>query len=281
MSRPIAVPAPPPSRKLHRKRRRTGLFVLAAATATLALLLVLPPPGVTATTGAAPGESSSNNVAAFGGTANSANARFVVDAYQQLLGRTADSAGLDFHLSRLAAGGDRSRQTFVYALLFSSEGSGQEVGRAYDDLLGRAADATGATYWTSHLEGHGVLDLRVLLLASEEYHSRAGGTNAAWIEALYLDVLGRASDPGGLAYWLALADGGTPRPLIVAGLYLSDEALERRVDAYYQETLTRAPTPTERTDGVAYIRTNGERQLRAEIWASDEAFEQYLDAALS
>jgi hypothetical protein len=277
MSRNVAHPAKEPPRKL----RRTALFVLVSTAAALAMLLVLPPPGVAATTGEPLRENPTSNIAAFGGTANSANARYAVAAYQQLLGRTADSAGVDFHLGRLAAGGDRSRQTFVYALLFSAEGSGQEVGRAYDDLLGRPADATGSAYWTNHLEGHGVLDLRVLLLASDEYHARAGGTNSAWIEALYLDVLGRASDPGGLQYWLGLADGGTPRPLIVAGLYLSDEALEQRVDAYYQETLARAASPAERTEGVAYIRTNGERQLRAKIWASDEVFEQYLDAAVS
>lgn len=278
MSRNVAFPAKEPPRK----PLRTALFVLTSVAAALALLLVLPPPGVAASTTAEPlRENPTSNIAAFGGTANSANARFVVDAYQQLLGRTADSNGVDFHLGRLAAGGDQSRQTFVYALLFSAEGSGQEVGRAYGDLLDRAADATGAAYWTSHLEGHGVLDLRVLLLASDEHHARAGGTNAAWIEALYLDVLGRASDPSGLQYWLALADAGTPRPLIVAGLYLSDEALQQRVDTYYQETLARVASPAERTDGVAYIRANGERQLRAKIWASDEVFEQYLDAALS
>lgn len=277
MSRNVAYAAKEPPRK----PLRIALFVLTSMVAALALLLVLPPPGVAASTADSPQENPTSNIAAFGGTANSANARYVVDAYQQLLGRTADSGGVDFHLGRLSAGGDQSRQTFVYTLLFSTEGSGQEVGRAYGDLLGRTADATGASYWTSHLQGHGVLDLRVLLLASDEFHARAGGTNAAWIEALYLDVLGRASDPTGRQYWLDLADAGTPRPLIVAGLYLSDEALERRVDAYYQETLARAASPAERSEGVAYIRTYGERQLRAKIWASDEVFEQYLDAALS
>lgn len=263
---------------------RTPLFVLAAIAAALALLLVLPPPAVAANTGVNDRQTegqSGNSAAAFSGTANSANARFVVATYQQLLGRTADEAGLDFHLGRLASGGDQSRQRFTYALLFSNEGSGQEVGRAYGDLLSRGADVTGASYWTNHLQGHGVLDLRVLLMASDEYRARAGVDNTAWIESLYLDVLGRSSDPSGMLYWLSLADGGTPRPLIVAGMYLSDEALGLRVDAYYQEALSRLPSATERAAGITDIRTTGERQLRSKIWASDEVFEQYLVAALS
>lgn len=270
---------PPASRRQPERRRTRPAAVAAVIALTISLLAAVP-------AGAAldqplTEDTSSVHASAFGGTANSANARFVVATYPKLLGRDADVAGVDFHLSRLISGGDRSRQTFTYSLLFSTEGSRQEVIRAYDDLLDRAADATGESYWTDHLQGHGVLDLRVLLMASDEYYDRAGGTNTAWIEALYQDVLGRASDPSGLTYWLGLADAGVARPLIVAGLYLSEEALGRRVAAYYTEALSRSPLADEQADGIAYIRAHGERQLRSKIWASDEIFEQYLDAALS
>lgn len=219
--------------------------------------------------------------AEFTGGATSANARFVVAGYQQLLGREADTAGLDFHVSRLSAGGDRTRQAFAYSMLFSVEGSRQEVRRAYQGLLSRPADTVGEDYWTSHLQGHGVLDLRVLLMSSEEYYRHSGDSDLAWLEALYLDVLGRGSDETGRQYWLSVIESGVPRQLVVAGLYLSDEALGRRVDAYFQESLSRAPTASERVAAIDTIRADGERGLRAEIWASDEAYEQYLDAALS
>ncbi len=221
------------------------------------------------------------NTALYTGPVSSANARFVVDAYQTLLGRDPDTSGLDFHLSRLAAGGARSRLAVTYALLFSTEGSRGEVDRAYADLLQRAADATGRTYWTNHLEGHGVVDLRVLLLASDEYRNRAGGTDQAWIEALYLDVLGRGADASGLAYWLAQARSGVARALIAAAFYQSDEALGRRAIAHYQEVLHRTPSQTERLGAVATIRRLGERGLRAELLSSDEAFEAHLRAATS
>ncbi len=224
---------------------------------------------------------SQTNTATFTGSATSANARFVVAGYQQLLGRAADTAGLDFHVSRLAAGGDRTRQAFTYSMLFSVEGSRQEVRRAYQGLLGRSADSVGEDYWTNHLQGHGVLDLRVLLMSSDEYYRYSGDSATAWLEALYLDILGRASDQEGLEYWLDVVNGGVARALVVAGLYLSDEALGRRVDTYYQESLGRSPSSSERAGAITTIRRDGERGLRAQIWASDEVYETYLQAAQS
>lgn len=231
----------------------------------------------------APSEESTPNPAsaAYSGPVSSANARFIVDGYQTLLGRDPETAGLDFHLARLAAGGARSRQTFTYGLLFSVEGSRGEVARAYGDLLGRAPDEVGRTYWTAHLQGHGVLDLRVLLLASNEYRTRAGGTDRTWIEALYLDVLGRTADASGLAYWIERAEAGIQRPLIAAGIYQSDEALARRAIAHYQEVLARTPSQAERQGAVSTIRTIGERGLRAQLLASSEAYEGFLQAAIS
>ncbi|MEM9566224.1 MAG: DUF4214 domain-containing protein [Actinomycetota bacterium] len=261
------------------RRHRTATSRAAVAAAVVAALVAVA--GVGPGAAQTPSEQESTTSAAFTGSATSANARFVVDAYQTLLGRDPDTAGLDFHLARLASGGSRSRQAVTYALLFSAEGSRGEVGRAYQDLLDRAPDGPGSDYWTSHLEGNGVVDLRVLLLASDEYRTRAGATDQSWIEALYVDVLGRGADASGLAYWTGQASAGVARALIAAAVYQSDEALARRATAYYSEILGRSPSTGERDGAVATIRRIGERGLRAELLASDEAFESSLQAALS
>ena len=215
------------------------------------------------------------------GAVRSANARFIAGGYVELLGRAADTTGLDFHLGRIAAGGDRTRTAFAYSLLFGPEGSRNEVRRAYSDILGRNPDAAGDQYWTDHLQGRGVLDLRVLLLSADEYHQQVGGTDAAWVDSLYVKILGRTADTDGRQYWLQLLQSGVPRPLVAAGLYLSDEALGRRVDAYYGEALGRTPSAGERAGAVDVIRRSGERGLRARLWGSDEVFERYLDLALA
>jgi hypothetical protein len=265
-------------RRIVRRQARLRLAALALAVPLIVTI------GAVRVDAQSPDEDSGSGPttsASYTGPVSSANARFIVDGYQTLLGRQADTSGLDFHLARLSSGGDRSRQAFTYSLLYSVEGSRGEVTRAYGDLLGRAPDTEGHAYWTNHLQGRSVLDLRVLLLASEEYRNRSGGTDQAWIEALYADVLNRGPDPSGLAYWLERAGAGVARPLIAASIYQSDEALSRRAEAHYQEVLSRAPSTTERSAAVDTIRRIGERGLRAKLLASDEAFESYLQAALS
>lgn len=264
----LTEPGTRPARSSHDRRRDHSRRSLAlAALVVVAALLVL---GL-----------ATPRAAAVTGPVNSANASFIADSYTQFLSRSADDAGLDYHLGVLASGGDQRRLTFTYSLLFSAEGAGTEVDRAYQDLLARAAETDGRAYWTTRLQGHGVSDLRVLLLASDEYVAKAGGTDGAWIDALYADVMERPADAEGRQYWLNQRAAGVARPNIVAGLYFSDEALGHRVDAYYTELLSRSPAAAERTAGIAQIRATGERTLRAAVWASDEAFETYLQAAWS
>lgn len=255
-----------PTRPRRARARVVALFIALV----VALVGTIASPGATASSSTSPAR-------ALGPPASSANARYLTDAYDALLGRTVDAAGLDYQLNVIKAGGDQSRRLVTYGLLFSAEGSRQEVQRAYDELLRRAPEAGGEQYWTTHLQGHGVLDLRVLLLASDEYHVRAGGVDAPWLEAVYRDVLGRSTDANGRAYWFGQLASGVPRPLIVARVYLSDEALGKRVDAYYAEALGRSPAADERADAIRVIRVEGERGFRAQIWASDERFERYLE----
>ncbi|MEZ5411463.1 MAG: DUF4214 domain-containing protein [Acidimicrobiales bacterium] len=283
------MPTRPPNR---RHRIPAPPSFLGAAALALAVLLGpvaaagaadSPPPPAAAGTGPAAGSGPGAGavVAAVTGPVTSANARYVADAYQTLLGRPADDAGLDYQLARLAAGGDRSREAMAWSLAFSVEGSGLEVDRAYTDLLGRAPDSAGATYWTAHLQGHGVVDLRVLLLASDELRLRSGGgTDSGWVGALYSAVLGRGPDSAGEQYWLGRLQAGVPRALVAASIYQSDEALGRRVQALYSEILSRAASGAEQTAGVAVIRATDERNLRAHLIASDEAFEPYLSGVL-
>ncbi len=253
-----------PAKSPVRRRSRATAKAVGAALAVVALLWL-----------------SAGSALAATGPVSSANARWLDATYTTLLGRSADDGGLDHHLSLIASGGSESRRDLAYGLLFSTEGSRSEVRRAYTDLLARSADATGEDYWTNHLSGHGVLDLRVLLMAGDEYHLRAGGTDDAWIVELYDDVLSRTPDAAGRAYWLDLAAAGLPRASIAGAIYQSPEALQLRVDAHYTELLGRAPTTAEREAGAELIRINGERYLRASLWASDENFEQFLDDAWS
>lgn len=215
----------------------------------------------------------------FSGTVNSANARWLVDLYDDVLQRPADLGGLDHWLALVAAGGDRSRSAVARSFLNSEEGARGEVVRAYRDLLDREPEPGGLAFWTAFLRTNPVTTLRFGHLASDEYLAKSGGTVDTFIESLYQDLLFRSVDSSGLAFYGDKIRSGTSRGWVVADVYRSAESMGNRVKAYYQEILGRQPTTAEITSGAALIRSDDERALRALLLANDEAFDVFYEAA--
>ncbi len=209
---------------------------------------------------------------------DSANEDWLRYAYADLLGREADDAGIDFWVGRLAAGGNRSRVAVARQFVYSPEGSSGEVERGFQTILGRTPDAGGAAFWSGFLMENPVVTLRAALYSSNEVFDRSGSSEA-WIELVYQDLLGRAPEADGAAFWEGQIDAGVNRYVLVDFVYTSDEALGRRVDSYYDEVLGRQPTIAERADGIAVIRTYDERELRVQLISSDERFDQFLSIA--
>ncbi len=208
---------------------------------------------------------------------DSANERWLRYAYADLLGRDADEAGIDFWVGRLAAGGNDARITVARQFVYSPEGSSGEVQRGFEAILDRPPDPDGLSFWTGFLMDNPVVTLRAALYSSNEVFGNAGGTNQ-WIELVYRDLLDRAPEAEGAAFWRGQIDAGMNRYVLVDFVYTSDEALGRRVDAYYQEVLGRQPNVAERAEGIGVIRTYDERELRVQLISSDERFEQFVNS---
>jgi hypothetical protein len=134
--------------------------------------------------------------------------RVVEAAYEAVLGRPVDLAGLYTFVGFLEAHGD---QALVAQLagsdeFYASAGSTAAafVGRAYQVILGRPADPAGLTFFAALLSG-GATRSQVAadLLASAEYRTDV-------VSFSYQSLLGRAADPAGLSAWAGfLAGGGT------------------------------------------------------------------------
>jgi hypothetical protein len=168
---------------------------------------------------------------------------FVARIYTDLLGRDPDPSGLAFWSGQIMGGG-LSRQGFVLAIASSNEYLGTVVDGLYDRFLERAPDPGGRAYWVSQLQG-GLpqASLVGLLVGSPEFFANAGGTTDGFVNDAYETILGRAPDPGGLAFWGGLVDGGTPRTSVGIALYQSLESRMDRVADLYQLLLHRAPDP--------------------------------------
>jgi len=193
--------------------------------------------------------------------------------YRDLLLRFATTTERDTVRDQLT-NGTKTRPQIVNAIINSDEYRGADVDRVFLRYLRRAADSGGKTYWIGSLRnGKSLRQFRAQLFGSNEYFTKAGGTNAAFVERAYEDVLGRKPDPSGQAYWTNKANNGTERGLIARQFLSSAEAKRTIVRDQFLRFLDRQPTSGELTQWTAALDSvNGEQSLIATLAASPDYF---------
>lgn len=97
------------------------------------------------------------------------------------------------------------------------------LGSLYSAALDRAPDAAGLEYWQSVLEAgasrKGVVEA---FFSSSEYNN-LNESNESFVAGLYRDLLGRAPDVAGEAYWLNALESGVARASVVTDFVNSSE----------------------------------------------------------
>jgi len=110
--------------------------------------------------------------------------------------------------------------------VFDVDGVAAQVTRLYDTVLDRAPDQAGLDLWVDRLEGQiGTLkDVANGFLNSAEFQAKTGSlSNADYVEFLYQNALGRASDPDGKNYWVGTLSSGLDRADLLIGFSESPE----------------------------------------------------------
>jgi uncharacterized protein (TIGR03118 family) len=148
--------------------------------------------------------------------AETANERFVAQAYLDLLGRPADSAGLENWVNSLSQGASRAQ--IVAGIESSAEYRTSVVQQLYSSLLHRPADSSGLTTFTNFLANGGTVEqAKAILAGSAEYlQSRGSGTNDGFLDALYQDAFNRAVDSSGRSTFDQALASGVSRAQIAA-----------------------------------------------------------------
>lgn len=207
-----------------------------------------------------------------GGTTETANRMYVGAAYEALLGRAVDSAALATWTTLLDNGVPRAYMTNL--LTHSPEYFGGIIEAAYEKYLGRQADPAGLIAWTAQMQG-GLSDevLEAYFIGSPEYYLHSGGTDKGWVDAMYENLLGRAPDAAGEAYWVAALGTGANRGSVAYDFTVSPEREAQRITADYSEFLGRAPTGADIFGWLAgYEHGLTNENVVAEFVASDEYF---------
>ena len=102
---------------------------------------------------------------------------------------------------------------------------------------------------------------------------RTDGTPGSWVGAVYEMVLGRAPDPGGLAFWTQRAAALGPKRT-AARLIASPEARRFRIRTLSGCTCVLGGPPEVHlvTDGLADWASGGYDRMLARLLASDEVY---------
>jgi hypothetical protein len=169
------------------------------------------------------------------------NSDFLNQLYLNVLNRAAEPAGLAYWTSVLNSGttrgavlagfSDSAENISNYALQLSAglwdiDETAASVARLYWGALDRAPDAGGLSYWTGQLKSgaQSLSQEAAAFVGSVEYQATYGILdNAAFVNQLYLNVLDRVADAGGLAYWTGQLSAGAARADVTLGFTESFE----------------------------------------------------------
>ncbi len=196
------------------------------------------------------------------------DARVVDRLSQDLRNRDAGDIELAVALDRLGRG--RSVEA-VQPFLRSPEWSTRYVTDLYRSALGRNPDGAGLDFWVAALVG-GVPahEVAAAIYAGDEYFAAAGHTVDAWIDRLYRDLLGRAADDPGRAYWRDQIDAGVGRTAVATAVRDSAESLRTRVATWYGVLLDRAPERPAADHWSRLLDGSDDDRLVAALALSDE-----------
>jgi hypothetical protein len=152
---------------------------------------------------------------------------FAMQQYRDFLRREGEESGIGYWVSQID-GGAQTRAQAVKSFFDSVEFQGAiaPVTRLYFAYFLRIPDKPGLEYWiAAYRAGMTLEQISEQFATSPEFTGRYGAlTNAEFVTLVYQNVLGRAPDAYGLAYWVSLLDSGAmTRGAVMLGFSESDE----------------------------------------------------------
>lgn len=197
---------------------------------------------------------------------------------EALYERLADRAPTEAELARWSAemvdDETSGRRSLAAALVRSEHFSGRLVDDLYRTTFGRRADETGRRHWIGRLTANGssqvtYQQIGAWFFGSTEYYRRAGNTDRAFIDRLYVDLLGRQADNGGRSYWLGVLDRGSPAE-VVTWFYHSSESRRSRAANLHRMVHGTNPTSAQIASVAKMLATADDLAVAAELGAAIE-----------
>jgi hypothetical protein len=206
-----------------------------------------------------------------------ASDNFIASAFDDLTWRPPTGERFRHWASALEAGAPRT--ALVDAILRSRAYANTRLTSLYRSILGRSPSGAAASLQAHHLrQGGREEDTRNALLASDEHLWRLG-SREAFVDALYVRLLGRSADAAGRSFWIGQLDRSLARSVVVGALGSSAEALQQTVARSYQTLVGRAPSRDELRAGVNRVAVHGKLPLIRELTSGSEYLQRALASA--
>ena len=186
--------------------------------------------------------------------AESAFALYASGLYSHVLQRAIDPAAMVYWMAQLESG--LPIQEMADAVSHSAEYyANLVIAPAFQQYLHRSPSAADLVFFTASLQA-GTTDEEVeaLVIASDEFFDRAGGTNGDWIQAVYISVLGRTADPAGSAYWLSALASGVTRDQVSLEFTAGAERESARIEGDYSQVLDEPTTAQSTTYWLSQLK---------------------------
>ncbi len=151
---------------------------------------------------------------------------FAMQQYRDFLSREGDAGGIVFWTGQMD-GGAQPRDRMVETFFGSAEFQGvfAPVVRLYFSYFLRIPDYAGLDFWIGQARsGASLAAISSAFAASAEFQQRYGAlSNAQFVDLVYQNVLGRAADAPGLAFWTAQMNAGMTRGALMVQFSESPE----------------------------------------------------------
>lgn len=192
-------------------------------------------------------------------------AQEVTQDYVNVLQRPPDAGGLSYFTGLITSGAQTPAQV-TSAIVNSAEAQTavDPMVRMYTSL-GRVPDQAGLSYWVHQYEaGETPSQIGMTFLSSGEGQAIYGKTiptaatstavDTTVVDDFYKEILGRAADAGGQAYWVGQIKAGLPAGAVLFDFANSAEAITRDA-SHVNAFLTSAAEGTEKYTGSLFAQT--------------------------
>jgi hypothetical protein len=168
----------------------------------------------------------------------SADSAFVQNLYARYLGRAGNPATGSEIAGWVAQIGALGHGGVAHSILYSTESLNRIVDGFYLTYLGRNSGADERAFWVSNIAAGGSIDaVEAGFISSPEFLAHI---NTDFVQALYVNILGRTGGPSELAGWYSqLPQLGLQG--VAAAFTASKEHREKTVTKYFENLLHREP----------------------------------------